>query len=117
MVFILIVILGGILSFFGPWWLIAPLCFALNYWRTPRSRSAFWTSAVAVSVLWVGYAFYLNLVSTIDLNDRMAGVFIPGGGFPGIILTTFITLLIAILVGGFSGMSGVQVRKFFEKER
>lgn len=117
MVFFLILALGGLASYFGPWWSVAPICFFLNFALTRRSRNAFWTSAVAVALLWLGYAVYLDVLASTDFNERIAGVFTAGSptlsGMPGSVITYFIMILIAVLVGGFSGMAGVQVRKFF----
>ncbi len=121
MVFFLIVILGGSASIFGPWWSVAPICFLLHFWLSASSRGAFWSSAVAVALLWFCYAFYIDLLASVDLNERIAGIFTADApaldGVPGIVITYFIMIVIALLVGGFSGMAGVQVRKFIRGAR
>jgi|SRR5690606_12019453 len=121
MVFFLVVVFGGIASFFGPWWSVAPICFLLHFWLSASSRSAFWSSAVAVVFLWFCYAFYIDLFASADLNERIAGIVTAGAsaleGIPGIVITYFIMILIALVVGGFSGMAGVQVRKFIRTGR
>lgn len=121
MVFFLIVILGGVASYFGPWWSVAPICFLLHFWLSASSRSAFWSSAVAVALLWLVYALYLDILASTDLNERIAGIFTAGApaltGVPGVVITYFLMVLIAVLVGGFSGMAGVQVRKFIRISR
>lgn len=116
MVFVLILILGGVASFFGPWWAVAPVCFLLHLLLSRSSRGAFWTSAVAVALLWFMYGVYLDVMASTDFNEPIAGIFVTGLPFlsqvPGIVVTYFMMMLIAVLVGGFSGMAGVQVRKF-----
>lgn len=71
---------------------------------------------MAVALLWFGYALYLDIMASTDFNDAIAGIFTAGlpslSGIPGVVVTYFIMILIAVLVGGFSGMAGVQVRKF-----
>lgn len=118
MMYILIIILGGILSYFGPWWIIAPVCFAVCYWKAKGSGQAFGISALASISLWLGYSLYLNAVSEINLAGKVAGIFTGGvpalDGIPKIAVIIVIVSLISGLTGGFSGMAGVQVRKFFK---
>lgn len=118
MVFILIILIGGLFSFFGPWWIAAPVCFVLNWWKTSTGRNAFWISASAVASLWLLYTFYLHMVAPVELSGRVGGIFTAGipvlSSIPGAVVTYFLTVLIAVLVGGFAGMSGVQVRRFFK---
>lgn len=86
---------------------------------TRSSRGAFWTSAVAVALLWFGYALYLDIMASTDFNEEIAGILTGGAirqGIPGVVITYFIMILIAVLVGGFSGMAGVQVRKYIRND-
>ena len=118
MIYILIIILGAIASFFGPWWIIGPVCFAVCYWKATKPGKAFAISALAAISLWLGYSLYLNAVSEVNLSDKIAGIFTGGApaldGVPKIAVIILLVSLVSGLVGGFSGMAGVQVRKFFK---
>jgi hypothetical protein len=118
MLYILIIIIGGIASFFGPWWVVAPVCFALCWWKAKTAKSAFGVSALAAVTLWVGYSLYLNTVSEVNMSDKIAGIFTGGAAslesIPKIGIIITIVTLVSGLSGGFAGMAGVQVRNFFK---
>jgi hypothetical protein len=114
MLFILIIILGGISSMFGHWWIIVPICMILNYYFAKSSKEAFAISSAAVITLWVGYATYLHLTADVDLVEKIAGIFsssIPAlGKIPAAGLVFSIISLIAGLIGGFGGLSGYSLK-------
>ncbi len=118
MAYLLILVLGGIASLFGPWWVIAPVCFAVSWWKCKKGGQAFGISALAVVTLWLGYSFYLHSAASVDFSARVAGIFtgsIPAlQNAPGIAVVLVIAGLVSGLVGGFSGLAGVQIRKFFK---
>lgn len=111
MLFILIIILGGIASFFLPWWVVAPVCFGVCFWRSQSGKSAFIIGSAAVSSLWLVYALYLYFTADVNILTPMTQL-ISGSGFlssvPQVTLGFTIMLLIAALVGGFSGLAGYQ---------
>jgi ABC-type multidrug transport system fused ATPase/permease subunit len=119
MLYIIIIILGGIASFFLPWWIVAPVCFGVCFWRSKSGKSAFGIGSAAVSTLWLIYALYLYLTADVDMLLPMTQL-ISGSGFlstfPQVLLGFIIMLLIATLVGGFSGLAGYHTGQLTEKE-
>ncbi|WP_257668253.1 hypothetical protein [Parapedobacter tibetensis] len=119
MLYLLIVLIGGLLSYFGPWWVIAPVCFAGCWWRSPTASYAFWVSALAGLTLWLGYSTYLHVLSEVDLVSKVAGVFTGGApalaNVPGTILVFVIAALVVGLVSGFSGLAGMKVGRFIHR--
>lgn len=121
MLYLLILVTGGLLSYVAPWWVIAPVCFALC-WALPRKPGhAFWISALAGMTLWLGYSVYLHLARGSDLADKVAAIFTGGmpvlSDMPGIVLVLLIAALVVVPVAGFSGLAGVQMRRFIHPPR
>ncbi len=119
MLYLLILIVGGVASYFGPWWVIAPVCFVLCWLKSRQASHAFWISALAGLTLWLGYATYLHVRSGIDLVDKVAGIFTAGipalSNVPGIVIVFIIMALVAFLISGFSGLAGVKIRQFMRQ--
>lgn len=109
MLYLLIIVLGGIASFFLPWWVVAPICFVVCFWRSNSGKAAFGLGSAAVSTLWLVYALYLYFTADVNILLPMTQL-ISGSGFlvsvPQTQLGFTIMLLIAALVGGFSGLAG-----------
>ena len=119
MLYILIVIIGGIASLFLPWWIIAPVCFGICFWRSKSGKSAFGIGSSAVSSLWLFYALYLYFTADVNIVLPMTKL-VSGSGFlssiPQVALGFGIMLLIATLVGGFSGLAGYQTGQLVKSE-
>ena len=116
MLYLLILLVGAIASYFGPWWVIAPVCFVLCWLVSQKAAHAFWVSALAGLTLWLGYATYLHVVSEVDLVDKVAGIFTAGipalSGVPSVAVVFVIMALVVTLVSGFSGLAGLKVKQF-----
>ncbi len=119
MLYLLIVILGAVLSYFLPWWIVAPLIFALSWWKGKSASNAALVASTALVTLWVGYATFLNLTSDINLADKIGAIF---GGESGPIskmpktgLIFTVLTLISTILGGLSGSAGVMAREYFKK--
>jgi hypothetical protein len=119
MLYILIIVIGAIVSYFGPWWLIALVSMGLCAWKAKTSVEGAKISAAAVLSLWVGYATFLNITSDVNLVDKIADLFSGGVGFlskiPKVGLVFSIIALIASSLGGLSGAAGVKIREFIQK--
>lgn len=117
MLYILIIVIGGLLSLFLPWWIIAPVALGMSWWKAKNIKEAASISAAAVVTLWIGYATYLNVVSEVNLTDKIADLFTGGSGFLSKIPKTGfvfgIMTLIASSIGAISGTAGVQLRRYF----
>lgn len=121
MLFIFILVVGALLSYFGPWWIIAPVCFAGCWWLAQRPVSAFWISAGAGATLWIAYSAYLNLTAGSNLAVQMAGIFSGGAavlaGTAGMVLMLVVAALVVALVTGFSGLAGLRMRQLVRPAR
>ncbi|MGK6352866.1 hypothetical protein [Parapedobacter sp. DT-150] len=121
MLYLLIVLIGGLLSFFGPWWSIAPVCFLLC-WLLPRKTvGAFWVSALAGITVWLGYMLYVYLTTGVAMTDKVASIFtasVPSlAQVPGAALVSLIAALIIVPVSGFSGLAGAKVKQLIRQPR
>ncbi|PPL02119.1 hypothetical protein [Parapedobacter indicus] len=115
MLYILILLLGGAFSYFGPWWTIAPVSFVICFCLPQKPSAAFWTSAFAGVTLWVGYSVYLHIGADTDLTARVAGIFTAGvpalADMPAIALVVILATLVVAPVSGFAGLAGVKIRQ------
>ncbi|MEC3880379.1 hypothetical protein [Parapedobacter sp. 10938] len=115
MLFLFIIIVGAVLSFFGPWWTIAPVCFVGCWWLARQASGAFWTSASGGAAVWVGYSIYLHISTGAGLAAQVAGIFTGGAPFAagpaGAVLMVAISALVAALVSGFAGLAGLRIKQ------
>src|SRR5690606_29518215 len=121
MLFLFILVVGALLSYFGPWWIIAPVCFAGCWWLSRRPSRAFWQSAGAGALLWVGYSVYLHVATGSSLVAQVAGIFTAGAPFAagtaGVVLMLAVSALVVALVSGFSGLAGLRMRQLVRPGR
>ncbi|MEZ4903308.1 MAG: hypothetical protein R2822_16885 [Spirosomataceae bacterium] len=109
MLYTLIIILSAIAQFFGPWWLMPIVCFALCFWKSETALSAYGVAFAAISTLWLGYATYQNFVTQGVITNKIAELFrIPNAA----LLFTAVTF-VGGTVAGFAGMAGFYCRKAF----
>ena len=107
LLFFLILTVSFILQFFLPWWVIAPVAFALALWKGSTSRQAFWSGFGAIVFLWAAMALIIHLRNEGILTARVAGLF----SLPLPTLIIAITALIGGLVGGLAALSGFYWRR------
>lgn len=114
MIYLLILIFGAALSFFGPWWIIAPTAWIICRWKATSSKEAFIQSSLAVASLWLSYALFIYFSSNQDFITRIAGVFTSSSEGAGPIgspaLVFGICAFIATLIGGLSGFAGYRLK-------
>lgn len=119
MLYLLIVVIGGVLSLFGPWWIIGPVCFVLCWMFPRRGSQAFWLSALAGMTVWLGYSVYLHSLSGGRLTDGVTGIFTAGipalSGVPGLLVVLPVAALVVGPVSGFSGLAGLKLRQLIRR--
>lgn len=119
MLFLFILVVGALLSYFGPWWIIAPVCFVGCWWLAGHGSRAFWQSAGAGALLWVGYGSFLHVTTGSGLAAQVAGVFTGGAPFAtgtgGMVLMLAIAALVVALVSGFSGLAGLRIKQLMQR--
>lgn len=118
MLYALIIILSAVGSYFLPWWVIAPISFALCAWKAENGLKAYAIPAAAITTLWVGYATYLNISTGGIMAGRIAELFTANSTFltklpKAAFLMTAMTL-VGANVAGFSGAAGYYFRQLFK---
>lgn len=108
---LIIAVLSAIAQFFLPWWVVAPIAFAVCFWQSETAGKAFLVGTASVTLVWAAYAGFLNFQNQGLLATRMGELLFRSPGNPGILLT--LTPLIGGLVGGVAGLAGFYVRQAF----
>jgi hypothetical protein len=111
MLFLIILILSLIAGFITPWWAAAIIAFVAAVYAGKKPAQAFWSGFAAVFIVWVVLALFKTVPNNHVLASRVAVLF----HLPGWTILLILTSLIGGLVGGMSALSGVLVRKAFEK--
>jgi hypothetical protein len=111
MLFIIILILSLIAGFITPWWVAAIIAFVTALYAGKKPAQAFWSGFAAVFIVWVVLALFKSVPNNHVLASRVAVLF----HLPGWTILLILTSLIGGLVGGMSALSGVLVRKAFER--
>ena len=104
-----LIILGGILQYFFPWWTLplAAALLALGFRINPGR--AFLAGFLGAVLLWGGYALYINILNEGILATRMGNLF--GGMGPGMMV--LLTALFGGLFGGLGAWTGSLARQAF----
>lgn len=101
-------ILGFAAGHFIGWWtlpIVSGLCSFV--FKTPVGR-AFLAGTIAGTLLWSGYAGWLNSLNVSQLSNRLAETFTVGEGSN----LLYATGLVGGLLGGFGAMTGSLLRQF-----
>lgn len=109
---ILITVLGYLLEIFLPWWSVVLVAFMVNLWLPTRGISAFLSGVLGIGMLWLIYAWLIDMETSSILSEKVASLF--GVGNPAAMI--IITALAGGLVGGFAAMSGSHFRRIFMKD-
>lgn len=111
LLFLLIALLGFILQFFLPWWIIAIVAFILAFWKGPSASKAFLAGFLAIVAVWAAMTTFTHIRTEGILTSRIAALF----SLPVPALLIVVTALIGGLVGGIAALSGFYVRQLFIK--
>jgi hypothetical protein len=113
MLFLIILILSFIASYFLPWWIIALIAFLAALFLGKTSSQSFWAGFGGVFTVWVILALFKSIPNNNMLASRVIQLFpLPHSW----VLLLFITALVGGLVGGMSALSGVLVKNIFNKK-
>jgi hypothetical protein len=107
MLYILILVLGAIAQYFGPWWTMPIVCFLLCFWKSETPKGAYIVAFAAISTLWLAYANYQNHITQGVITEKIAGIFQIPNGF---LLFTAVAI-VGGTVAGFAGLAGFYCRK------
>jgi hypothetical protein len=91
-----------LLQSFLPWWTMAVGSFTVAYLLGNKSFPSFAAGFLGVGLLWIGFAFYVDVLTDSILTDKINRL-LPVNSF-------ILTLLIGGLVGGFASLTGSLMR-------
>jgi len=111
MLFFIIFILSLATSFILPWWAVAIIAFAASVYAGYRPAQAFWSGFGAVFCVWIIIALFKSIPNNHMLATRVAALFKA----PHWVVLLGVTALIGGLVGGLAALSGLYVKRVFEK--
>ncbi|MBJ6142161.1 hypothetical protein JAO77_02115 [Hymenobacter sp. BT559] len=106
--FISILLLAFLTQLFLPWWVIAPLCFALAAALGSTGGRAFGAGFAGIGLGWLLMAAWLNFNSASILSHRVAQL-LPLGGQGWVLV--LLTAVLGGLVGGVAALAGCWVRQ------
>ena len=111
MLFLIILILTFASGYFLPWWVVAIAAFLSALIIGKTSRQAFWSGFLAVFIVWMVLALFKSVPNDHILATKIAHLFnLPGWGY-----ILVITGIVGGLVAGFAALSGVLLKKAFDK--
>jgi len=102
LLFMLIFLTGLIAQLFLPWWIIAPIAFALAFWKAPSAGTAFGSGFVGIALGWLIVSLVIHFRTDGILTSRMAQL-LPVR-FPALLI--LLTATIGGLVGGLGALAG-----------
>ncbi len=100
--FIFLLIAAFIAHQFMPWWSIAIIAAILSFIFKTNASGSFWVGFLAATLLWGGYAAYLNTVNEGILAARIGNML---GGLSGIVLV-ILSGVIGGIFGGLGALTG-----------
>lgn len=116
--FLIKLILIGGLSFVGqlyfPWWIIMVIPFVLNLLIKTKGTSAFFSSFMAIGILWFTLTWIIHQNTDGLLSKKMAEIFPLQGNS---ILLIFITAFLGGLASGFAGLTGNAMRNVIKRPK
>jgi hypothetical protein len=110
-----LILIGGLsylLELFLPWWSVVLAAFMVNLWLPTRGISAFLSGVLGIGMLWLIYAWLIDMETSSIISERIASLFGVGNPVAMIIITS----LAGGLVGGFAAMSGSHFRRISMKD-
>ncbi len=112
MLFLIILILTFICSYFWPWWVMAIIAFIAAFICNKKPGLSFFMGFAAVFVAWAIVALLKSLPNDNVLAERVAKLM----QLPNWPLLLLVTAFIGGLVGGVAALSGALVKKAFFKK-
>jgi hypothetical protein len=115
MIYILILILGGLLSIWTPWWIIFLAVWGICWWKKSVNITlVILQSSGAVATLWLGYILFICLKAETILFHRIASILqskeLLVTATSDFALIIGVTFLIASVLGGLSGYAGYKMK-------
>jgi energy-coupling factor transporter transmembrane protein EcfT len=110
MLYIIILLLSIISSFFAPWWMAGLIAFAASFFLSRSGKQAFWISFSAIFTCWLLLIVITLFTSQNLLLARMANLF----SLPHPALVVLLSAGTGGLFAGLAGLSGRLVHAMFQ---
>ena len=111
MLFPVILLLAFISGYLAPWWVSCILAFVAAIIFGKKTSWAFWSGFAGISLAWIALALLKSFPNEHILATRVAHVF----HLPNWLLLLAVMAIIGGLAGGLSAVSGLMVKRLFEK--
>jgi len=111
MLFLIILILSFASGYFLPWWIVAVISFLTALFIGTTAKSSFWQAFVAVLIVWIVLALFKSVPNDHIMATRIAHLF----HLPGWAYILLVTGVLGGLVGGMSALSGLLLKRAFQK--
>ena len=111
MLFPVILLLAFISGYLAPWWVSCILAFGAAMIFGKKSSWAFWSGFAGISSAWIALALLKSFPNQHILATRVAHVF----HLPNWLLLLAVMAIIGGLAGGLSAVSGLLMKRAFEK--
>ncbi|MBK0378650.1 hypothetical protein [Mucilaginibacter segetis] len=111
MLFPIILLLAFVSGFFLPWWVPCLMAFIAALFFGKTSGQSFWAGFAGLGVAWLALALLKSFPNEHILATRVAHLF----HLPHWLLLLTVTVIIGGLAGGMSALSGLLVKRVFDK--
>ncbi|MFD0792981.1 hypothetical protein ACFQZX_05090 [Mucilaginibacter litoreus] len=111
MLFGIILLLAFVCGYIIPWWVACALAFITAIFLGKTSAQAFWSGFGGIGLAWLALALLKSIPNDHILADRVAHIFHLSGWK----MILAVTVAIGGIAGGFSALSGLMVKRVFEK--
>ncbi len=112
MLFLIIFIITLASGFIFTWWAIAIIAFVAAFYAGKTSGQAFWSGFFAIAAAWLILILFKAIPNDHILADRVSKML----QLPNWIFVVIITLFIGAIVGGMASLSGLMVKRLFDKD-
>lgn len=102
-----------VLSFYLPWWIIVIVSFLAGFLLYGSGFSVFLSGFLGGGILWLGYAWVLDVKTNAILSEKIVKLFPFSDPFYLIILSGFI----GAMMSGLGGLTGNSFRWIFMKKK
>lgn len=93
------------------WWSFSPFAFLASYWLGRTTARSFWKGFTGAGLAWLLLILYRSIPNDNILAGRMAAFFY----LPHWSILILLSALLAGIIGGFSSVCGVLVKKAIQK--
>ncbi len=100
-----------IAELFFPWWIAMTIAFIMGYLIPKKAFLAFATGFLSVFLLWLIFAWLINLQNGHLMASRTAAIF----GLPNAFIMALVSATIGGIAAGIAALSGYHFKQLFVK--